>query len=166
MTSVYEPLKGAVSCSSKGTYVRHLSRDQPALRLWHQVPYTAEIRVELFPYIGGIARANDATLIHAGGVEDHVHLLLGLPPKLAASDLMRGVKANSSLWIKERWAVENFAWQDGFSVFSVSPSKLKATIAYLDGQQSHHAKVSFGRELRDMYDAHGVEYEERWMPPV
>lgn len=104
--------------------------------------------------------------MHAGGVEDHVHLLIGLPPKLAGSDLMRDVKANSSRWMKERWKLDQFAWQDGFSVFSVSPSKLKATIKYLDGQRGHHAKVSFGRELRDMYDAHGIEYDERWMPPV
>lgn len=99
-------------------------------------------------------------------MEDHVHLLIGLPPKLAGSDLMRDVKANSSRWMKERWKLDQFAWQDGFSVFSVSPSKLKATIKYLDGQRGHHAKVSFGRELRDMYDAHGIEYDERWMPPV
>ncbi|MCC7508203.1 MAG: IS200/IS605 family transposase [Planctomycetes bacterium] len=127
---------------------------------------TDEIRVELFPYIGGVARTNDSTLVHAGGVEDHVHLLIGIPPKLAASDLMRDVKANSSRWMKERWELEQFAWQDGFSVFSVSPSKLPAAIAYLDGQPEHHARVSFGRELRDMYDAHGIKYDERWMPPV
>ncbi|MBX3460032.1 MAG: IS200/IS605 family transposase [Planctomycetes bacterium] len=125
-----------------------------------------QIRVELFPYMGGIVRANESTLVHSGGVADHVHLLIGLPPKVAPSELMRDVKANSSRWMKERWDLPEFAWQDGFGVFSVSPSKLKATKDYLDGQAAHHARVSFGSELRAMYDAHGIEYDERWMPPV
>ncbi len=51
-------------------------------------------------------------------------------------------------------------------MFSVSPSKIEATRAYLDGQPERHSKVSFGRELRDMYDAHGIPYDERFMPPV
>jgi putative transposase len=119
-----------------------------------------EFRDELFAYMGGVARNRDAVLLHSGGVEDHVHLLIGLPPKLAASDLLRDIKSNSSRWLKEEKGLNGFAWQDGFSVFSVSPSKVDATKAYLDKQREHHEKVSFGRELRDMYEAHGLPYDE------
>ena len=125
-----------------------------------------ELRVEVFAYIGGIARNREAVLLHSGGVEDHVHLLLGVPPKIAPSDLLREVKANSSRWLKEDKQVHGFGWQDGFSVFSVSPSRIAATREYLDRQRVHHERVSFGRELCDMYDAHGLPYDERYLPPA
>lgn len=121
---------------------------------------------ELFAYIGGIARNREAVLLHAGGVEDHIHLLVGVPPKIALSDLLRDLKANSSRWLKDEKQVPGFGWQDGYSVFSVSPSKIAATREYLDRQRQHHEKVSFGRERRDMYDAHGLPYDERYLPPV
>jgi putative transposase len=125
-----------------------------------------DIRAELFPYIGGIARNRDAVLLHAGGVDDHVHLLLGVAPKIAPSDLLRDIKANSSRWLRQRYGIGDFGWQDGFSVFSVSPSKIASTKKYLDEQESHYERVSFGRELRDMFDAHGLPYDERYLPPV
>jgi REP element-mobilizing transposase RayT len=125
-----------------------------------------ELRDEMFAYMGGVASNRESVLLHAGGVEDHVHLLIGVPPKFAPSDLLRDMKANSSRWLKDEWEINGFSWQDGFSVFSVSPSKVDATKAYLDSQRDHHAKVSYGRELRDMYDAHGIPYDERFMPPV
>lgn len=125
-----------------------------------------DIRAELFPFIGGIARNRESVLLHAGGVEDHVHLLIGVPPKIAPSELLRDIKANSSRWLRDTYGIANFGWQDGFSVFSVSPSKVEATKQYLDSQESHHQNVSFGRELRDMFDAHGLPYDERFLPPV
>jgi putative transposase len=62
-----------------------------------------ELRDEMFACMGGIARKRESVLLHSGGVEDHLHLLLGVPPKFAPSDLLRDIKANSSQWLKEKW---------------------------------------------------------------
>ncbi len=43
------------------------------------------------------------TVIAIGGIEDHVHLLVGFPPTLAVSELVKKVKGTSShLTLRER----------------------------------------------------------------
>src|SRR5204862_7115082 len=38
-----------------------------------------ELQSRLWPYVGGIARANKMTAAVVGGVDDHVHVLLSIP---------------------------------------------------------------------------------------
>src|SRR6266702_5473799 len=58
----------------------------------------AEVAERLYPYIGGIIRAEKGVLYDIGGVEDHVHLYFRWRPDATVSDLMRTVKAQSSKW--------------------------------------------------------------------
>jgi putative transposase len=46
---------------------------------------TPKLQQRLWPYLGGIARANKMTAIEIGGVEDHIHILLALPSTLSIS---------------------------------------------------------------------------------
>jgi putative transposase len=62
----------------------------------------AEWRTELYKYITGIVRNHGQKLIAVGGVENHVHILLGIKPNVALSDLVKEIKANSSRFINER----------------------------------------------------------------
>jgi REP element-mobilizing transposase RayT len=48
---------------------------------------------DLYAYIGGIIRAEKGTLLTAGGMSDHIHLLAKLPPTIAVSDMLRLIKA-------------------------------------------------------------------------
>ena len=57
---------------------------------------TSDIQERLYSYVGGIVRKEKGQLVTAGGMPDHVHLLLTLHPTIAVADLMRVVKANSS----------------------------------------------------------------------
>jgi hypothetical protein len=49
-------------------------------------------------YLGGIARRLSGVALAVGGVEDHVHLLIGLRATHRLSDFMRELKTNSSEW--------------------------------------------------------------------
>ena len=42
-----------------------------------------EWRDDLFAYLGSLVRQHDGFLAKAGGIEDHVHLLLRVHPKLS-----------------------------------------------------------------------------------
>src|SRR6476620_12111298 len=76
---------------------------------------------ELFKYIGGIFRNKKEKLIAIGGVEDHIHLLFGLRPSTAISDLVRDVKSDSTEFInKKRFSRRKFHWQEGYGAFSYS----------------------------------------------
>jgi putative transposase len=83
------------------------------------------VRERLFAYLGGIARENGMKALEVGGVADHVHLLLSIPASLAVSKAVQFVKGGSSYWLKETFPnMVDFAWQDGYAVFTVSQSQL------------------------------------------
>lgn len=126
---------------------------------------TPEIEAELYKVMAGVLRNKGAVLIEGNGTADHVHLLIGLPPRYAPSDAIRDVKANSSRWVHEKWPKQPFGWQAGFAVFSVSISKIKRTREYIRNQKEHHKQQSFRDELKWFLDNHGVEYEEKYLPP-
>ena len=131
----------------------------------HRTPWiTPEIAERLYPYIGGIIRAEKGTLFDIGGIEDHVHLYLRTKPDTKISDLMRTVKARSSKWVHETFpTLQDFAWQEGYSVFSVSKSQEDAVKKYIANQHEHHKKLDFKSELLRMLDSHGIEYDERFV---
>jgi REP element-mobilizing transposase RayT len=84
-----------------------------------------DIEERVWSYLGGIARENDMKAVMIGGIENHVHLLLGLPPTLAASKAAQLLKGGSSAWIKEQFpGLHGFGWQDGYGAFSVSKSQV------------------------------------------
>ena len=91
-----------------------------------------------------------------------MHLLVGLRPAGALSELGRDIKANSSRFISEqRWVMGRFSWQEGFGAFSYSRSQLGAVIRYLENQQKHHAQKSFREEYTELLEKFRVEFDPR-----
>ena len=88
-----------------------------------RAPLIAEkFQSRLYDYLGGIARAHGCSLIAAGGVRDHIHLLISLSKEVSVAALVRMLKANSSKWIHETFPqTRDFAWQAGYGAFAVSP---------------------------------------------
>ena len=125
---------------------------------------TDDVADRLYPYIGGIVRAERGVLYDIGGVEDHVHLYLRWRPDGSVSDLMRTVKARSSKWVHDTYSkLGIFAWQEGYSVFSVSKSQEDAVKNYIAGQADHHKKEDFKSELLRTLRAHGVEFDDKYV---
>jgi putative transposase len=60
---------------------------------------TADVAERLYPYIGGIVRAERGVVLAIGGVEDHIHLYFRWRTDGSVSDLMRTVKSRSSKWL-------------------------------------------------------------------
>lgn len=123
-----------------------------------------KVAERLYPYIGGIVRAEKGVLFDIGGVEDHVHMYLRWRPDGAVSDLMRTVKSRSSKWVHDTFPnLAGFAWQEGYAVFSVSKSQEEALKNYIARQVEHHTKEDFTSELLRILRAHGVAFEERYV---
>jgi REP element-mobilizing transposase RayT len=125
---------------------------------------TPDIEERVWAYLGGIARENDLHPLLIGGVEDHIHILLGLPPTLTVSEALKRIKGGSSGWVKENFpACRNFAWQDGYGAFTVSKSLIPDVEAYIRGQRDHHKVKTFQEEYRAFLDKHEVKYDERYL---
>ncbi|MCC6907363.1 MAG: IS200/IS605 family transposase [Phycisphaerales bacterium] len=124
----------------------------------------SEVAERLYPYMGGIIRGEKGSLLEIGGVADHIHLLIRWRPDESVSNLMRTLKSKSSLWIHQTFAdLAPFAWQEGYSAFSVSKSQENAVRAYILNQPQHHAREDFKTELIRFLCAHEIEYDKRYV---
>jgi putative transposase len=123
-----------------------------------------EDREELHKYITGIVRNKGQKLIAINSMPDHVHILLGIKPNIALSDLVRDIKASSSAFVNEkRWVHGRFNWQEGFGAFSYGQSQLDDVIAYIQNQETHHRKSLFKEEYLDLLKRFNISYDEKYV---
>ena len=121
------------------------------------------LQERLYEYIGGTLRARKGHLIEIGGVGDHVHILAGLSPSLAVSDLVRDVKASSSKWMREEGHVDKCEWQKGYGAFTVSYDRIEAIRNYIRNQKEHHRTRTFQEEYIDFLKRHGLEFRLEYL---
>ena len=125
---------------------------------------TPAIEDELHKYISGIIRNLEGSCIEINGAADHLHILAIIPPKTALSDALRTIKSNSSKWVHETHPnLPRFAWQDGFSAFTVSASQVESVRQYIRDQKAHHSARDFKSELLALLLKHEIEYDERYL---
>ena len=123
---------------------------------------TPEIRQRLWPYLGGIARANGITALAVGGVADHVHALISLPPTQSTSKAIQLLKGNSSKWLRDTFPQQlqpGFAWQEGYGAFSLGISGAARTRQYIEAQEHHHRVHDYQGELLRFLNRHGMKLQ-------
>src|SRR5262245_37641913 len=126
------------------------------------------LQVNLLPdmhrTLGGAVRDQKGKPVEIVGVADHVHMLVKLPPTIAIANFVRDIKANSSKWAHERPEVGRlFAWQVGYSAFTVSRSQAPRVRTYIQNQERHHKRKTFKEELLALLERNKIEYEERYL---
>ena len=95
---------------------------------------------------------------------DHVHICIEVPPKYSLSEIIKQVKVSSTKWVQSNFSVgKSFAWQEGFGVFSVSPSSKAAVLKYIQNQKEHHEGRSFKDEFLWLLKNHHVKFDEKFL---
>ena len=123
-----------------------------------------QFREGVWAYMAGVAKNLDGFAVRIGGYYDHAHVLVRIPAKVAVSDFVGKLKANTSKHINEsRDAGMKFHWQDGYGAFTVSPSRQDAVIAYISGQTEHHREQSFQDEFLEILKRHEVDYDPKYI---
>jgi putative transposase len=98
--------------------------------------------------------------IKVGGVQDHVHALLLLPPTIPLAKAVQILKSCSSKWLNDtKPAGANFSWQEGYDAFSVSASHTQGVLHYIANQAAHHAKRNFEEEYLEFLKRYGIAYD-------
>ncbi len=119
---------------------------------------------ELYKYITGIVTNKGQKILAINGVEDHLHILIGLSPSCRLSDLVREIKKSSNAFINERGlSKRKFEWQEGYGAFSYSQSAVSNVIAYIQNQKQHHAKVSLKEEYKDFMRKFEIDHEDKYL---
>ncbi len=117
----------------------------------------------LHEYLGGTVRGLDGFSQGIAGIEDHVHLLIGLKTTHTIADFVRELKKASSKWVHDQIGVGDFAWQEGYGVFSVSAPACEKVKQYIANQREHHRKKGYREELIELLQRAGIEYDPRYM---
>ena len=131
-----------------------------------------ELQPRLWAYIGGIVRSNNMKALAVGGIADHAHIFLSLPPTIAIAKAIQLVKAGSSKWMHKQTASRRFLhpnkrntgacwgprfeWQEGYGAFTIGASQVPATIRYIENQARHHRKTSVSEEWEMFVRRHAV----------
>ena len=121
-------------------------------------------REELQKYITGIIQNRGQKMLAIFCMPDHTHILIGLKPSIAISDLVRDIKAGSSNFINDRkWVKGKFNWQEGFGAFSYSISQIDTVVNYILNQEEHHRKTTFKQEYLNFLEKFEIAYDERYL---
>ncbi|MGB8354919.1 MAG: IS200/IS605 family transposase, partial [Chthoniobacteraceae bacterium] len=122
-----------------------------------------EEREQFHAYITGILKNLNSPLIEINSVRDHVHILFAQSKNHAPAKIVEQVKGSSSGWIKEQhpWYAE-FAWQNGYGEFSVSPIHVDVVREYIRNQAEHHKQEDFQAEYRRFCEKNGKRLDERY----
>src|SRR2546426_5892197 len=123
-----------------------------------------KFKEDLYKYITGIVRNQGQKLIAINGMPDHVHILIGLKPSMALSDLVREIKSDSSNFANEQKFVRGkFSWQEGYGAFSYGHSQLDTIIRYIQNQEQHHKRSSFKKEYLTLLRKFDIAFEEKYV---
>ncbi|HNG95000.1 MAG TPA: IS200/IS605 family transposase [Acidobacteriota bacterium] len=117
-------------------------------------------RPRLHAFLGGAIRTLGGVAETVGGTADHVHLLITLRTTHRLADVMRDLKHSSSQWVHETLHIRNFGWQDGYGVFTVSPTNIDKVKSYIQNQEGHHQQRTFREEYLNLLKMSGVEFDE------
>ena len=118
----------------------------------------------LFRYITGIIQNHGHRVLQVNGMPDHVHILFGMKPDQALSDLIKQVKQDSSKWINQQGYVQGkFSWQAGYGAFSYSKSQIPRVVRYIQNQKEHHKKKTFREEYLEFLKAFEIDFNEGYI---
>lgn len=122
---------------------------------------TADVEAELFRYIAGIVKGHGAILIIGNGAADHVHLLVSFSKHTDIPKMIGEIKRSSSKLLKTKGrSLSKFAWQEGYSAFTVGHAQLDVVRNYIAGQKERHRARLFEQEMRSIYRKNGIEFDE------
>lgn len=123
-----------------------------------------EIEGRIWAYIAEVCKRHNISPIQIGGIETHVHVFVGIPTTMSASQAAKYIKGDSSYGIRREFdGMSNFGWQDGYGVFSVSRSGIDGVVDYIKRQREHHSKQSFEDEYRSLLEKHGIDFDEKYL---
>ena len=118
---------------------------------------------ELYAYMLGMANNYQCKVYRIGGMPDHVHLLVSLPPTMALATFVKELKVSTSKWMKTNPHFPLFeGWSQEYAGFTYSIHDKEKIINYIRGQKEHHKRVSFADEYRKVILESGTGIDETY----
>jgi putative transposase len=93
-------------------------------------------------------------VLAAGGADDHIHCLLQLMPAQTLVQVTRSIRVLMADWVNEaRLLTTEFAWEEEYFAYSVSPSGVAPVIDFIGKQEEYHQTRTLDQELERFKEA-------------
>ena len=134
------------------------------LRTYRSIPAIAEKHErELYAYMFGYCQNHKVKMYRIGGMPDHIHLLVYIPPNLSVSEFVRGLKFAAGNWMKQSPLFAKFSgWGEGYAAFTYSKDQISVVKQYIINQKEHHKMVTFADEYRKFIIDNGGAIDEKY----
>lgn len=120
-----------------------------------------DLQPKVWQFIKSTGENHRIMVLACGGMPNHVHALIVVPPVMPLAKAIQTLKANSSRFVSSH-GIE-FDWQEGYGAFAVCQSQLETVKRYIANQKEHHRRRNFEEEFIALLKAHGVEYDPRYV---
>ena len=114
------------------------------------------LKIGLYALFAEVVEGRNGVLRGVGGIPNHVHLLVRLPPSELVSDMVGALKTESVQWADGLDGNE-LGWEEGYGVFSVSKAQAPSVLALLENQERHHVRRSYTYELLGLINGRDEE---------
>jgi len=101
---------------------------------------TPTIEKLLKKYIPRKIKEKEGLAIELNMVEDHLHLLASIPPKVSVSEFIHKIKGSSSHFINVNFDKQFFYWQAGYGALTLSEKGIPFVRQYIANQKQRHAR--------------------------
>ena len=111
----------------------------------------------LYAFLQAYSRERLCPIKRINGTDDHVHVLIKLPARLALDDLVKLLKNSTIAWLNVH-DHPDFGWQEGYGAFSCSLCHLQPLSDYISNQKEHHRSLTFAHEMSTLTKAWGIKW--------
>lgn len=101
------------------------------------IPPKVELR--LYSYLSNKAMELGVRVYAINGWTEHVHMIVGIPPKHAVAYVVKSLKGASAFDLNHTVELSNrFQWQRGYGALSLGETQRPTAVAYVENQKQHH----------------------------
>lgn len=108
----------------------------------YREPMITPERMEMLQQAFRVVAKDNGAFTHAvGGMPDHIHVAVSIPPSIAVSDYVQWLKGSSSRYLRKQIAqpgIDAFAWQEHYGMLTFGERSLKSIVGYIERQAEHH----------------------------
>jgi len=101
---------------------------------------TSQIEIVIFEAIRHKSAEMECVILALNGVEDHIHVAVSIPPKIAPAERLRNVKGLSARQVNDSFPdlMPRFRWQDGYGLLTFGAKNMPFVVQYIENQKMHH----------------------------
>lgn len=120
---------------------------------------------DLYMYLYGYCQNHKYKLFRIGGMEDHIHIFLQLPPTVSISDMVHDIKITAYNFMRDHKDIfpDFTGWGDGYCALSKGELEKDKIINYIKGQKEHHKATDYKEELKALLEECGISYKEEYL---